>query len=295
MNVGFVGLGLMGRSMAVSLLKAGHRLTVYNRTRRRSEELFSAGALIADSAAAACQGSVVITCLADDQAVEATVFGEQGIAAALAPAGIHVSMSTISLDLTRQLASIHRQAGQKFVAAPVFGRPDTAVAGRLLVVASGDDDAIALCRPLFDALGQKTIVLGPDPLAAPLAKLVGNFLLVSAVEALAEAMALLRKSGADATQCLHALTDTLFAAPVYQHYASLMLQQRYEPGFRMALAMKDIGLALAAAKSLGVPLPAAELVDKRLEVGAGQGYENKDLAALALVSAQGAGLPITMN
>jgi 3-hydroxyisobutyrate dehydrogenase-like beta-hydroxyacid dehydrogenase len=289
MDVGFIGLGLMGRAMAGNLIKAGHRVTVHNRTRSRSEELSAAGAEIAETAGGACRGPVVITCLADDQAVEAMVFGDDGVAAELAPGSIHVSMSTISIELTDRLNATHSQRGQRFIAAPVFGRPDAAAAGQLLIVAGGEEGAIQLCRGLFDAMG-RSIVIGTEPRAAAMLKLVGNFLLVSTVETLAEVVTLLRKSGIDPHVCLNALTDTLFASPVHKTYASRMLGEQYEPGFRMSLGQKDIGLALAAANRVGVPLPTGEFLQKRLEIGASRGLDNKDLAALALICSQDAGL-----
>lgn len=289
MNLGVIGLGMMGRAIAQNLLKAGHRVTVWNRTPSRAEELQSQGALIAPTPADACKDGVVITCLSDDDAATAVVFGDRGIASAGAGC-IHISMSTLGLDLILQLSKTHSEAGQRFIAAPVFGRPEAAAAGRLLIVASGDAEAIAQCQPVFDAIGQRTIVVGTDPAAAPMVKLIGNFLLVSAVESLAEAMALVRKTGADPQACFNFLTDTLFSAPVYKNYAGLMLEHRYDPGFRLALGLKDIGLVLDTAESFDVPMPAASLVRERILTGITRGYQDKDLSALALISAEEAGL-----
>lgn len=279
---------MMGQAMAKNLLRAGHRVTVYNRTRGRAEALQAEGAILAETPAQACAGEAVISCLADDRAVEAVVFGSDGIVGALAPGAIHISMSTLSLDCVRRLAQAHREAGQRLIAAPVFGRPDRAAAAQLLIIAAGDEAAIASCQPLFDALGQKTIRAGSDPLVAPLIKLAGNFLLVSAVESLSEVVTLLRRSGADPQVCLDSLTDTLFAAPVYKNYAGLMLQQQYEAGFRLGLGLKDIGLVIDAAKSSDVLMPTAHLLHRRLLEGVAQGYRDKDLAALALVCAKDA-------
>lgn len=290
MNVGFIGLGMMGQAMARNLLKAGHRVTVYNRTPSRAKALQPDGAIIAETPAAACQGEAVITCLADDASVEAIVFGDNAVAGALAAGCIHISMSTLSLAMIERLVKAHSQARERFIAAPVFGRPDAAAAAKLLIVTSGEPQAIAECQPLFDALGQWTIAVGASPLAAPMVKLVGNFLLVSAIESLSEAMALLKKSGTDPQTCMDVLTNTLFAAPVYKNYSALMLQKRYEPGFRLGLGLKDVGLALAAAKEFDVPMPAAQLIRERLLAGVERGYQDKDIAALALVSAEDAGI-----
>jgi 3-hydroxyisobutyrate dehydrogenase-like beta-hydroxyacid dehydrogenase len=292
MNIGFIGLGMMGSAMAKNLLRAGHIVTVYNRTRSAAEALQSEGATVAETPAEACRGEAVITCLADDSAVEAVVFGKDGIASALATNGIHISMSTLSLDAIKRLAQAHIEAGQRLIAAPVFGRPDRAAAAQLLIIAAGEPKAIAKCQPLFDALGQRTIVVGENPPVAVLVKLAGNFLLVSAVESLSEVVTLLRKSGVDPQICLDTLTGTLFAAPVYKNYAGLILQQQYEPGFRLGLGLKDIGLVLAAAKSSDADMPTAHLLHKRLLQGVEHGYQDKDLAALALLCTAEAETPV---
>jgi 3-hydroxyisobutyrate dehydrogenase-like beta-hydroxyacid dehydrogenase len=295
MNVGFIGLGKMGQAMARNLLRAGHQVTVYNRTESRAEALQADGALVAKTPAGVCQSEIVITCLADDDAVEAVVFGDHGIAGALAEDCTHISMSTLSLAMIERLIQTHSEARQPFVAAPVFGRPDAAAAAKLLIVAAGEPEALAECQPLFDVMGQRTIAVGANPVAATLVKLVGNFLLVSAIESLSEAMALLKKSGTDPQACMEVLTNTLFAAPVYKNYSALMLQEHYEPGFRLALGLKDVGLALAAAGSFDVPMPTANLLRERLLTAIERGYQDKDLAALALVSAKDAGLHLSEN
>jgi 3-hydroxyisobutyrate dehydrogenase-like beta-hydroxyacid dehydrogenase len=290
MNIGFIGLGKMGRAMARNLIRAGHGVTAWNRTRSRAEELRSEGALVADTPADACRGEAVITCLADDRAVEEIVFGENGLAGALAAGGIHISMSTISLNLAERLTRSHDEAGQQLIAAPVFGRPDAAAEARLIIVAAGPAEAREKCRPLFEALGQRTCEVGDNPTVSVMTKLAGNFLLVSAIESLSEAVTLLRKSGTDPQVCLDVLTNTLFAAPVYKNYSGLIVQQKYDPGFRLALGLKDVRLVLAAAESFDTPMPTASLIRDRLLSGIARGYQDKDLAALALICAEDAGL-----
>jgi 3-hydroxyisobutyrate dehydrogenase-like beta-hydroxyacid dehydrogenase len=291
-NIGFIGLGKMGQGMARNLIKAGHQLTVYNRTRERAEQLQTEGALVAETPAGACQGEAVISCLADDRAIETLAFGEHGLVGALGEGCIHLSMSTFSLAMLERLDAAHHEAGERFVAAPVFGRPDAAAAGKLLIVASGDAATLNDCQPLFEVMGQRTFVVGTSPLAAGLVKLVGNFLLVSAIESLGEAITLLKKSGIDAEGAMDMLTSTLFAAPVYKNYSALMLKDSYEPGFRLALGLKDVGLALSAAESFASPMPVGALVRERLVKAVEQGLADRDLAALALVSAKDAGLKI---
>jgi 3-hydroxyisobutyrate dehydrogenase-like beta-hydroxyacid dehydrogenase len=213
MEVGFIGLGRMGRAMARNLLKAGHRVFVFNRTRSRAEELRDEGAEVADSPAGACKGDIVITMLADDNAVEEIVLGSGGIIKALRENAIHLSMSTITVALSEALTEAHYAVGKHFVAAPVFGRPEAAAAAKLFIVAAGEPEPLDRCEPLFDELGQKTFVVDQFPPKANLVKLSGNFLVASVIECLGEAVALIRKAGVDPTQFLGILTCSLFAAP----------------------------------------------------------------------------------
>ena len=213
MDVGFIGLGHMGAPMARNLLKAGHRVTVYNRTRGKAEALAREGAQVADRVADACRGEVLITMLSDDAAVEEVVFGEGGALSALRRNAIHVSMSTISVALAERLEAAHRERGQELVSAPVFGRPEAASAAKLFIVAAGPREAVAACRPLFDVLGQRTFHISDEAHAANLMKLSGNFLIASVIEALSEAFALVSKARIDRVQYLDILTNTLFGAP----------------------------------------------------------------------------------
>src|SRR3979409_1294296 len=179
MDVGFIGLGHMGAPMARNLLKAGHRVTVYNRTRGKAEALAREGAQVVDRVADACRGDVLITMLSDDTAVEGVVFGDGGALYSLGRNAIHISMSTISVALSDRLAEAHGKAGQGYVAAPVFGRPDASPGAKLFIIAAGADATLARCQPLFAALGQQTLLLSTKPSEANLVKLSGNFLIAS--------------------------------------------------------------------------------------------------------------------
>ena len=229
MKIGFLGLGGMGSAMARNLLKAGHQLTVFNRTRSKAEELQREGAQVAANPAEAASGEVAITMLADDRAVEQVSWGPHGLIAHLRPGAIHISMSTISPALSGRLAEAHTQAGQRYVAAPVLGRPEAAAQAKLFVLAAGPEDALTDCRPLFDILGQRTCLLGASTPAANVVKLSCNFLIASVIESLAESFALVRKSGIPADTFLELLTSTLFAAPIYQTYGRLIAKEAYEP------------------------------------------------------------------
>ena len=248
MRVGFIGLGNMGSGMAANLLKAGHEVTVYNRTRAKAEALVAQGARAAADIAQACRGDAVITMLADDNAVEGVTQGEGGVVTSLPPGALHISSSTISVALSERLTAAHAAAGQRFVAAPVFGRPDAAARRELFVLAAGADEAITAATPLLEAMGKAVFPVAEAPPAANLVKLSGNFLIASIIEALGEAMALVAKGGVDRERYLDILTSTLFGAPVVRTYGGLIAKRQFQPaGFAAPLGLKDIRLALAAA------------------------------------------------
>jgi 3-hydroxyisobutyrate dehydrogenase-like beta-hydroxyacid dehydrogenase len=280
----------MGVGMAANLVTAGHEVTVYNRSPIKARALVERGAHAATRIAEACRGEAVFTMIADDAAVEAVVFGEGGVLASLSKRAIHASLSTISVALSQRLAAAHAAAGQRFVAAPVFGRPEAAAAARLFVVAAGPPDAIEVCSPLFEAISQRIFRFGDRAHIANLIKLSGNFLIGSAIEALGEAMALVDKAGVDRLRYLELLTSTLFKAPVYETYGRLIAEQKFEPaGFAAPLGFKDIRLALEAAESLRVPMPLGSLLHDRLLALIARGGEALDWSAIGLLSARDAG------
>jgi 3-hydroxyisobutyrate dehydrogenase-like beta-hydroxyacid dehydrogenase len=291
MEIGLIGLGNMGSGIAKSLLRAGHQLIVYNRTRSRAEALRSHGATVVDSIAQACRGEAVLTMLADDAAVESVVFGEGGILASLPRGGLHISLSTISVALSDKLAEEHTKAGQEYVAAPVFGRPEAAEAGKLFVVAAGPKKSIDRSRPLLEALGPKLAVIGEQPSMANTVKLTGNFLIATVLESLGEAIAFTRKSGLDAGAVLDFFTSTLFNAPIYKTYGGLVLEGKHDQvGFALPLGFKDVRLVLQAAEARTVPMPIASLLHDRFLSALARGYENKDWSVLGRVAAEDAGL-----
>jgi len=215
--------------MAKNLVIAGHDVTVFNRTPGRSGALVRLGAHEAADIAGACHGEVVITMLSDDVAVADTIFGKDGVIAKLPQGAIHISMSTISVALSKRLEQAHRQAGQRYVAATVMGRPDMAAAANLFILAAGDPSAVAICGPLFDALGQKTSNVGPEPSAANLVKLTANFLQAAVIESLGEAIALVGKAGIDRRAYVELLTSTIFTAPAYKIFGPLIAAGAFEP------------------------------------------------------------------
>jgi 3-hydroxyisobutyrate dehydrogenase-like beta-hydroxyacid dehydrogenase len=290
MKTGFIGLGHMGSAMAANLVKAGHDVTVFNRSPEKRRALLELGAHEADSVADACHGQVIITMLADDTAVADVALAKYGIVETLAKGAIHLSMSTISVALSKRLSETHAHAGQRFVAAPVFGRPDAAAAAKLFIVAAGEPAAVEACKPLFDALGQKTFPISTEPTAANLVKLSGNFLLAAAIEALGEAIALVGKAGIDRRAYVDLLTSTIFPVPAYKTYGGLIAESRFQPAaFAAPLGFKDIRLALAAAENLRVPMPLGSLLHDRFLRLLAQGGDSLDWAAIGGLAAQDAG------
>jgi 3-hydroxyisobutyrate dehydrogenase-like beta-hydroxyacid dehydrogenase len=292
MKIGFIGLGHMGSAMAKHLLGAGHELAVYNRSAEKAAELARSGAQpMATAGAAAAGAEVVVTMLANDDAVERTVLGPGGVLAELPRGAIHISSSTISVALSERLARAHAEAGQRYVAAPAFGRPAAAAAKQLFFVACGEPDAVAACAPLFEAMGQRTFVLSERPAAANLVKLSGNFLIAAVIESLGEAIALVERGGVDPHGYLDLLTSTLFGAPIYKTYGSLIVDRAFEPaGFAASLGAKDIRLVLAAGEALGVPLPLASLVRDRFVRLAAHGKSQLDWSAIGRLPSDDAGL-----
>lgn len=296
MEIGLIGLGNMGSGIAKSLLRAGHKLTVYNRTRSRAEALKAQGATVAGSIAEACRKEVVLTMLADDPALEAVVFGEGGILASLPRGGVHVSLSTISVVLSDRLTEAHKKAGQEYVAAPVFGRPDAAENAKLAVVAAGVKLSVERCRPVLEALGPKLLVIGEKPSMANTVKITGNFLIATVLESLGESLAFVRKSGLDAAAVLDFFTSTFFNAPIYKTYGGLILEGKHDQvGFALPLGFKDLRLMLQAAEAQTVPVPIASVLHDRFVVALARGYENKDWSVLGRVAAEDAGLALAKH
>ena len=295
MRVGFVGLGNMGQAIARNLLKAGHRVAAYNRTVGRAEALAAEGAQVAQTVAEACRPGIVLTMLSDDHALGETSFGKNGILDSLPAGGLHISLSTISVKLSQHLAAKHSGCGQTYIAAPVFGRPQAAESGQLLVVAAGPGESMERARPLLEAIGRKLFVLGPEPSMANALKLSGNFMIASVLEAFGEAFALARRHGIQASQALD-IWNALFQSPVYEMYGRIIMEERFEPaGFKMALGLKDARLVLAAADGVGVPMPLASLVHDQLVSGVARGLGEIDWSALARVVAENAGLKRESN
>ncbi|CAM4097474.1 NAD(P)-dependent oxidoreductase [Bordetella muralis] len=290
MKIAFLGLGTMGLPMASNLLKAGYTVHAWNRSPAPLATLAERGASAAASAReAAADADILISILADDEAVRATILDGQ-VLATLKTGALHINMATISVELASNLAQEHQDKGVQYVAAPVLGRVNVAEAGQLNILAAGDAQALATAQPLFDVLGQKTWKCGARPEQANAVKLAVNFMIASAIGTMGEAVALVQGHDVAKTEFLDLITSTVFAAPVYQGYGGAIAQDRYEPaGFKLSLGLKDVRLTLAAGERANVPLPiASALRDTHIEsLAHGEGH--LDWAALSRTAARRAG------
>lgn len=291
-TIGFIGLGHMGIPMATNLIKAGFALRVYNRTPDRAAPLTALGAKqVFRPRDVAQPGGIVITVVSNDAALEEVVLGEDGILPVLDSKGVHLSMSTVSPAVSRKLATLHGRRGSMYLAAPVFGRPEAAATRKLWIALSGAKAGKDRVQPILQAMGQGSFDFGENAVAANVVKLAGNFLIVSALEALAEAFALAEKNGVDRGKVAEMLGQTIFACPIYQNYGKAIANQVFEPaGFKLSLGLKDVSLALDAAGSAKVPMPLGSLLYDRLLTSAAKGREDMDWTALALSVSEDAGL-----
>ena len=291
-KIAFIGLGSMGAAMAANLLKAGHDLTVYNRTTEKADPLKALGATVATSAADAVRdATVVFTMVTDDAALEEITTGPEGILPTLAQHAIHASCSTVAPDTNRRLAEAHRQHGSVLVSSPVFGKPDVAEKAQLWVGASGPAEARQRLEPLQAAFGKGTYSFGDDPGAANVAKLCGNFLLGTVIEGLAEALTLAEKSGLDRVGFFEMLTSTLFDNPIYKGYGKLIAEQHYQPvGAPPAIIRKDMNLVVQEAYKQAVPMPFANIIRDQLTATVALNKQDVDWASFAQRVSDNAGL-----
>jgi 3-hydroxyisobutyrate dehydrogenase-like beta-hydroxyacid dehydrogenase len=292
MKIGVVGLGKMGAGIAANLLKAGHEVVLWNRTHAKAEPLVALGATLATTPRqAAAARDAVITMLADDAALGSVSFGEDGLIAGLAQNALHVSMSTIAVATAERFKQEHASRRQRFVSAPVFGRPEAAAAAKLFILAAGDEADLQSAAPIFSAVGQRVFKLGANPQLANLVKLCGNFVILAAIEAMGEAMTLAEKGGVQRAQLLEVLTGSLFDAPPYRSYGTMLAQGNFRPaGFAAPLGLKDMRLAGEAADTLRVPMPLLSILrDHLLQTIAVEG-EDIDWSGIGRTIAKNAGI-----
>ncbi|BCM24111.1 NAD(P)-dependent oxidoreductase [Methyloradius palustris] len=293
-TIGFIGLGAMGEGMASNLLAAGYAVQVYNRSAEKIAPLLSKGAnATATPKLAATGADFVITMLSNDAVLESVTLGDDGLLAGMKEGAIHLSMSTVSPDISRQLSEIHARHKTHYVTSPVFGRPEMAATKKLWICTSGNPAALAKAKPVQEAMSQGIFEFGEDAGAANIVKLSGNFMIASCMEVLGEVATLAEKNGISPEAVLGMLSSTIFACPMYQRYSDIVLKQDFEPGFKMELAFKDMNLAQTVALKSATPMPFLSIVQQRMLSGIAEGRAQNDWSALSLSARRDAGLPLS--
>ena len=287
MDIGFIGIGSMGAAMVPNLVKAGHKVSIWNRSSTAAEAI--GGVTVLSSPAAAFEKDAVVTMLSDDAAVRSVIIDSNVLASARKDC-VHVVMATISPAIVEELQELHRNAGIAYMSAPVLGIPAVAAKGELNILAAGDVEAVAKVQPIFEALGKKTWHLGDDPKHANVAKIAANMMITLAIESMGEATALTESYGLKAGDFLEVVTNTVFASPSYKRYGGNIASDSYEPGFKLTLGLKDVSLALDAAAAKHAVLPAVEIVRENMVQAVDQGLGSKDWSVLAKTTRRRAGL-----
>jgi len=277
-KIGFIGLGNMGIHMANNLIKAGYHLQVYNRTEAKILELDQASVTVCKTPAEAASGvPVLISMLSQDDVLRESTVGADGILKTFPANAVHISMSTIAPDTAEELANLHKEHGSKYLASPVFGRPEAAEAKKLFICISGDKDAKEIATPVLENLGQRIVDFGDKVGGANVVKVAGNFMILASLEIMAEAFTLAEKNGLDRAQVAEFFGSTIFNAPIYQNYGKLIANKQYEPvGFKSSLGYKDARLAIKLAQLSQTPMPAATLAHDRLLSAVAKGWGDRD-------------------
>lgn len=283
-DISFIGLGNMGTPMALNLLKNGVKLSVFNRTGEKAEPLIKAGAKFFEKQSEAFKNSsIVFSMLANDEALREMTEGANGLLENAHTGCIHVSLSTVSPDTIKQLADKHKKKGMQLIAAPVFGRPDVAERHELWICVAGDEDAKKQVKPFLQMMGKQIYDFGPNPEAANVVKLSGNFMISSVIEILSEAFAVVKKNGISQDQFLSLMVDSLFPSPVFKTYGKIILEQNFSPpGLKMSFGLKDLNLFLSASHSLDLPI--ANVLKERFLTSIKNGHEDLDWSAISLLS-----------
>ena len=282
--ISFIGLGNMGSNMARNLLRGSAPLFVYNRSKEKANELIKEGAKLLDSPADSFKkANVVLSMLANDKAVEEVNFGPNGLLESIQPGSIHVSMSTISPEISNKLDKIYQEKGAHYLAAPVFGRPDVASAAQLWICIAGNSEAKKRVEPILKLLGQRIDDFGERPENANIVKISGNFMMVSAMEAMGEVFRLAKENGVDPQLLAKFFGETIFSSIIYQTYGKIISTAAFEPaGLKMVLGLKDIDLFRKAAENSRLTMPLADLLSKLFNEGISKGRGEMDWSAITL-------------
>ena len=293
-TIGFIGLGNMGFPIARNLLNAGYRLRIFNRTKEKGKPLVERGAELVDSPGDAAEnGGLVFSMLADDDAVQSITVQDGNLLRRLGPGGIHVSMSTVSPEVARQLADQHSKNGVFYIGSPVVGRPDRAASGKLFIFLAGKRDAKERVLPFLECVGERVFDLGENPWNSNVAKLALNFNIVAAIECMAETFTFAEKNGVDREQMAQLLSETIFGGIAYKGYGQQVARHDYEPaGFRLNLGWKDVRLVLQTAQASATPMPIGSLLRDRMLSALAKGRGDMDWSAIALGATEDAGLKL---
>ncbi|WP_330241775.1 NAD(P)-dependent oxidoreductase [Streptomyces sp. NBC_00525] len=280
-DVTVVGTGGMGAAIARNLVRAGYRVAAWNRDPARLAPLVDAGVVGLDRPGEVFSSPVVFSVLADDAAVR-EVFFDSGLLDAAPSGAVHVNLATISPVLAEEAAAIHADKGVGYVAAPMFGGVPVAVAGKLNIVTAGAPQPVERVRPLLEAVSARVWPVGDSPKRANVVKLAGQVLIASAIQSMAEAVAMGERGGVDAKTLVELFTSTITPGPVYTNYGGLIARRTYAPaGFTPALGRKDVDLARGQAASTGLRLPVADLLSGLLTDAIEAGHGQDDWASLA--------------
>lgn len=287
MRIAFLGLGIMGRPMAANLVKAGHEVAVWNRTPKDVE-----GARTAQSPADAANGAEVVwMCVSDTKAVEAVLFGPQGVETSIGSGAVVVDSSTISPSAELQFSERLRAKGVDYVDAPVTGSKVAAEAGSLIFMVGGDEGVLAKIDPLFKVMGKQVFRMG-ETSKGQAAKLVMNLQIALIFEGFAEALTLATKLGVNVDALMPLIQASMVRSGVVEYKAPFILRRDFTPNFPLRLMLKDIHLALAAAKEARVKLPALETVEEVYEMAAEEGHQDLDYAATLTLLEKWAGVEV---
>ena len=289
-KIAFLGLGNLGYPIAESLINSGFDVTVWNRTASKADPLVKLGAKTVENPIdAITPGGLVFSVIADDAGLEELFSME--LIEKLGKGGVHISMSTIAPETSRQLSQVHDWYEASYVAAPIFARPEAVKSAMGNICISGKEAPKERIKPIIQTFVKGIYDFGEDPGAANVIKLAGNFMIAASLEMMGEAFTMAEKSGISRQSIYEMLTGTLFAAPVFQNYGKMVANQDYDNvAFRLPLGLKDINLTLKAASDVNVPMPIADIVRNRFISALAKDRENLDWAALAKGSADDAGL-----
>jgi 2-hydroxy-3-oxopropionate reductase len=290
-RIGFIGLGIMGKPMAHNVRKAGYPVVVHNRSRGPVDELVSAGATDGGSPRGVADASdVVITMLPDAPEVREVVLGANGVIEGTRAGQLVVDMSTIAPTASREVAAALAGRGVAALDAPVSGGQKGAVEATLSIMVGGPAAAFARARPIFQAMGKNIVHIGEDPGAGQIAKASNQIIVAVTIMAVAEALTLARKAGVDPAKVHQALMGGFAGSRILEQHGQRMLDRNFQPGFRVRLHRKDLGIALGAGAAHGVPLFATSLVHEVLRALVAQGHADLDHAGIARFIEQAAGM-----